>query len=295
MPEEEQGSEEVAAQAVQMITAEDVNNGTVSFEVSSTAEGGSVPASGISPIKVTVPYTGLTPVSGALHVFDENGSDAAYLNIDPAEGNLKLVEDGGSTTILMVPKDTGDISMATDFAPVPGVSYTYTLDAVFDQNTDDGTQQISIQIYNEDPFNGNPVSEEGFSLNGSCMNASVSGGSVTGSVLFPSDGSASYATVTADGQSMANVTVTSGTDGSIVNGVTKDANDTVSIMPLQSGPVTLTITYYSQDPSMMQASEDGLEASTESYEGMETMDPAAGTVEGSAEPVGTIEYTIYFQ
>ena len=69
-----------------------------------------------------------------------------------------------------------------------------------------------------------------------------------GTVLFPSDGSASYATVTADGQSMAMVSVDSGSTG-----VTAGSGERVIITPAQAGKVTLTITYYAAAP------EEGME------------------------------------
>ena len=72
-----------------------------------------------------------------------------------------------------------------------------------------------------------------------------------GSVLFPSDGSASYATVTADGQSMAMVSVDSG-----CNGVTAGSGERVVITPAQAGKVTLTITYYAAAPEEGMAEAD---------------------------------------
>ena len=68
---------------------------------------------------------------------------------------------------------------------------------------------------------------------------------------------------------MATVNVTSSADGSVLGGVTAGSGDVVNIVPIQSGPVTLTITYYSAAP------EDGV-----------SVDPAAA--------VGTAQYTIYF-
>ena len=139
----------------------------------------------------------------------------------------------------------------------------YTLSAQFSM----GDQMLDIQINNYDPYNGNGVSEKGFSVNGSCLNKSYTEG-ITGSVLFPSDGMSTFATVTADGQSMASVAITAA-DGSAPYGVSAGAGDVVTVTPVQSGPVTLTITYYSAAP------EDGV-----------SVDPAAAT--------GTAQYTIYF-
>jgi uncharacterized protein YpuA (DUF1002 family) len=252
------------------ITADDVFNGTVSFRVCSNAENGSQPASGVSPVEVVVPYENLTPVSGALHVTSSSGADAALFNIDPSAQDLVLLTSqdspdvpAGSTKILMVPKDVYDISLMTDYVPVAGESYTYTLSAQFSM----GDQMLDIQINNYDPYNGNGVSEKGFSVNGSCLNKSYTEG-ITGSVLFPSDGMSTFATVTADGQSMASVAITAA-DGSAPYGVSAGAGDVVTVTPVQSGPVTLTITYYSAAP------EDGV-----------SVDPAAAT--------GTAQYTIYF-
>ncbi|GEM_PF-5397322 len=262
--------ENTVPENVTTITADAIADGTVTFRsCSSTGEGS--PASGISPVEVVVPYENLTPVSGALHVMNGSGAEAAYLDITPDESSLKLLTNAdsydvpaGSTKILMVPKDDNDITLQTDFAPVAGETYTYTFSAEFD--TADG--KLDIQIDNYDPYNTSAVSDKGFSLNGSCMNRSVAEGA-SGSVLFPSDGSAVFATVTADGQSMATVNVTSSADGSVLGGVTAGSGDVVNIVPIQSGPVTLTITYYSAAP------EDGV-----------SVDPAAA--------VGTAQYTIYF-
>ena len=104
-------------------------------------------------------------------------------------------------------------------------------------------------------------------MNGSCLNKSYTEGA-SGSVLFPADGSAVFAVVSADSQSMADVSITSG-DGSMPEGVTAGNGDVVNIEPVQSGPVTLNITYYSTVP------EDGV-----------SVDPGSET--------GTAQYTIYF-
>ena len=260
---------ETPAQNVTAITADDVINGTVSFGVCSTAENGSQPASGIAPVELVVPYENLTPVSGALHVMNSGGAEAATFNITPDAEDLVLLTSqdsydvpAGSTKILMVPKDCYDISLQTDYVPVAGETYTYTLSAQFDMG--DGT--LDIQINNYTPYQNSPVSEKGFSVNGSCANKSYMEGA-SGSILFPAD--STFATVTADDQSMANVSVTSASDGSMLGGATAGAGDIVSIMPMQSGPVTLTITYYTAAP------EDGF-----------SVDPAAQT--------GTAQYTIYF-
>ena len=300
LPQEEnqEGSEGSEAIPAKTVTAENIADGSVSFDVLSTAEGGDVPAAGASPVMVTLPYGNLTPVSGALHVMDSTGGEAAYLNIDPSEKNLTLLDEGGSTTLLMLPYDTNDREMQTDFEPVSGTSYTYTLDAIFHETTEEGEQQVSVQLYNVDPYHGNSVTEEGFSLDGSCMNVSGSD-QITGSVLFPADGSAGYATVSAD---MADVSVTNGTDGSVVNGVTAGAGDVVNIVPQQTGFITLTITYFAQDPNAQVT--DVTDDAAGNYEVSTEMDPmAAGDVNQDAapmneadvpvEPVGTAYYTIY--
>ena len=114
---------------------------------------------------------------------------------------------------------------------------------------------------------------------------------VTGSVLFPSD--AGYATVTADA---ADVTVTSGMDGSLVNGATIYANDTVSISAYQSGPVKLTITYYAQNPDAFTAVEEGYseEGSYEEGSYEEGSYEVGAMDQAPIEPIGTAQYTIWF-
>ena len=144
-----------------------------------------------------------------------------------------------------------------------GETNTYTLGAQFDM----GDGILDIQINNYTPYQNSPVSEKGFSISGSCVNKSFMEGA-SGSIIFPAD--STFATVSADDQSMANVSVTSAADGSMLGGATAGAGDVVSIMPMQSGPVTLTITYYASAP------EDGI-----------SVDPAAQT--------GTAQYKIYFK
>ena len=265
-----------------ILTDADIENGTVSFGVSSEAEDGLAPASGVAPVAVTVPYTGLSLSSGVLRVTDDESGemDVADVEIVPGEPNVVLVENGDSTTILMVPKSLSDKS---DFSPAAGKHYTYSLDAEFDMNTGTG-EKLSLQFLMYDPYD-EPVSEKGFSVNGSCLNRNAAE-MVTGSVLFPSD--AGYATVTADA---ADVTVTSGMDGSLVNGATIYANDTVSISAYQSGPVKLTITYYAQNPDAFTAVEEGYSEEGYSEEGSYeegAMDQAP------IEPIGTAQYTIWF-
>lgn len=261
---------ETPAANVTTITTDDILNGSVTFKTYSTANSGSQPASGAALVELMVPYENLQPVSGALHVTSADGADAALFNIEPEPDATGLVlltsQDSddipeGSTKILMAPKDVYDISLATEFKPVSGTAYTYTLSAAFAM--EDGT--LDIQINNYSPYNGSPVSESGFQLNGSCLRSSAEGAS--GAVIFPSN--AVFATVEADAQSMANVSINSA-DGTMLYGATAGANDTVNVMPIQSGAVTLTITYYSEIP------EDGM------------------SVNPDAE-VGTAEYTIYFK
>ena len=267
-PENPEGTDPEGApveeENVASITADDIASGSVSFTTGSTAENGSQPASGTLSVAVVVPYEDLTPVSGALLVTAGSGAEAATLNIDPEQSNLVLLTSddddsvpAGSTKIVMVPKDDNDISLQTDFVPVAGETYTYTLNAQFE--TIDGT--LDIQIYNYDPYYGASVSDKGFRVNGSCVNKS-SAEDATGSVIFPADGS-TYATVTSD---EADVTIISQADGSELEGVSAGSDAAVTITPYMSGPVTLDITYYAATP------EEGVEAAQ----------------------TGSAQYTIYF-
>lgn len=267
-PENPEGTDPEGApveeENVASITADDIANGSVSFTTGSAAENGSQPASGTLSVAVVVPYEDLTPVSGALLVTAGSGAEAATLNIDPEQSNLVLLTSddddsvpAGSTKIVMVPKDDNDISLQTDFVPVAGETYTYTLNAQFE--TIDGT--VDIQIYNYDPYYGASVSDKGFRVNGSCVNKS-SAEDATGSVIFPADGS-TYATVTSD---EADVTIISQADGSELEGVSAGSDAAVTITPYMSGPVTLDITYYAAAP------EEGVEAAQ----------------------TGSAQYTVYF-
>jgi hypothetical protein len=103
----------------------------------------------------------------------------------------------------------------------------------------------------------------------------------------PTDGMASHIAEVIPRQVLAE----RGMDGSLVNGATIYANDTVSISAYQSGPVKLTITYYAQNPDAFTAVEEGYSEEGYSEEGSYeegAMDQAP------IEPIGTAQYTIWF-
>ncbi len=262
---------DVAAEAQNaiQITNDDLINGTVTLESFSTTADGTQQASGAALVALTVPYENLTPVSAGLRITNPDGSDAATFTYDNAMNNMVLLTNAndanipaGSTKILMMPADCSDISGQTNFSPAAGQTYNYNVNAEFtcaDQN-------LNIQITEYMPYL-NAVSERGFAPDSYSVNRSCTEGA-TGTVLFPSDIPAAYATVTADPQSMAMVSFSNpNTPDAMPMGVTRDAGDSVVITPVQSGLVTLTITYY------------------------ESADVAAADPAAS---LGTAEYTMYF-
>ena len=246
-PTAQEGSDALADAATETVTTEDIYNQRVTFRTLSSAENGTKSGLGVNAVEVTLPYENLSPDSGALHVFSENGAEVGTLNInsEAKDTDLMLVPEQGSTRILMVPKDYNDISLTNDFVPVEGEVYTYTLDAQF--NMGDG--RLAVQIDSYTPYDSNPVSNKGFQVNGACINKSYMEGA-SGSVIFPADSTS--ATIEADG-------------GAMLSSDTVMPGDEIMITPMQAGPVTLTITYYSEP------SEDG-----------------------SQQAAGTAQYTIYF-
>ncbi len=253
------------AQSAISITNNELINQTATLASCSTTADGTQQASGAAPVELTVPYENLTPVTAGLRITNPDGSDAATFTYDAAKNNMVLLtnaEDSdipaGSTKIIMMPADCNDISGATNFAPVAGQTYNYNVNAEFtcaDGNT------LNVQITEYAPYQS-AVSDKGFSPDSYSLTKSYMEGA-SGTVLFPADGSATYATVSADAQSQAMVT---SSNAETPNAVTKDAGEIVTITPIQKGLVTLTITYF---------------ASAEA-----AADPAAA--------VGTVEYTMYF-
>ena len=235
------------------ITADDVRSGNAQFVAYNVNGDGSAQASGSAPLALVLPYDNMVPVSGTLHVMDNIGAEVATLNIEAAEENVLTVGMdstislpggwNGYTKVLLAPKD---INSGSAFTPVAGQNYTYTLDAQFaqtaDPNATDGAPILNVAIDFFTPYTGS-VTETGFATEGYSLSGASYMNGAQGSVLFPSDGSASYATVTADGQSMAMVSVDSGS-----NGVTAGSGERVVITPAQAGKVTLTITYYAAAP-----------------------------------------------
>lgn len=235
------------------ITADDVRSGNAQFVAYNVNGDGSAQASGSAPLALVLPYDNMVPVSGTLHVMDNIGAEVATLNIEAAEPNVLTVGMdstislpggwNGYTKVLLAPKD---INSGSAFTPVAGQNYTYTLDAQFaqtaDPNATDGAPILNVAIDFFTPYTGS-VTETGFATEGYSLSGASYMNGAQGSVLFPSDGSASYATVTADGQSMAMVSVDSGS-----NGVTAGSGERVVITPAQAGKVTLTITYYAAAP-----------------------------------------------
>ncbi len=262
---------DVAAEAQNaiQITNDDLINGTVSLESFSTTADGTQQASGAALVALTVPYENLTPVTAGLRITNADGSDAATFTYDSAMNNMVLLTSAndanipaGSTKILMMPADCSDISGQTNFSPAAGQTYNYNVNAEFTS----ADQSLNIQITEYMPYL-NAVSESGFAPDSYSVNRSYTEGA-TGTVLFPSDVPAAYATVTADAQSMAMVSFSNpNTPDAMPMGVTRDAGDSVVITPVQSGLVTLTITYY-----------DSAETAG--------ADPAAS--------LGTAVYTMYF-
>ena len=235
------------------ITADDVRSGNAQFVAYNVNGDGSAQASGSAPLALVLPYDNMVPVSGTLHVMDNIGAEVATLNIEAAEENVLTVGMdstislpggwNGYTKVLLAPKD---INTGSAFTPVAGENYTYTLDAQFAQTTDpnatDGAPILNVAIDFFTPYPGS-VTETGFATEGYSLSGASYMNGAQGTVLFPSDGSASYATVTADGQSMAMVSVDSGNTG-----VTAGSSERVIITPAQAGKVTLTITYYAAAP-----------------------------------------------
>ena len=242
-----EGSDAQAEAATETVTADDITSQRVSFRTLSSAEYDTQSALGVNAVEVKVPYENLSPISGALHIYAQNGAEVATLNInaEAKSTDLMLVPDQGATKILMVPKDYNDINLVNDFVPVAGEIYTYTLDAEFGM----GDSKLAVQIDNYTPYESNPVSDKGFSVNGICINKPYMEGA-SGTVIFP-EGSAS-ATISADG-------------GATVSSDTAMPGDEILITPMQAGPVTLTITYYS-----------------------------APAEDGTQSEMGSAQYTIYF-
>ena len=235
------------------ITADDVRSGNAQFVAYNVGRDGNSQASGTAMMALVLPYDNMVPVSGTLHVMNTIGAEVATLNIEAAEDNVLTVGMdstislpggwNGYTKVLLAPKD---INTGSAFTPVAGENYTYTLDAQFAQTTDpnatDGAPILNVAIDFFTPYPGS-VTETGFATEGYSLSSASYMNGAQGTVLFPSDGSASYATVTADGQSMAMVSVDSGNTG-----VTAGSSERVIITPAQAGKVTLTITYYAAAP-----------------------------------------------
>ena len=246
------------------ITADDVRAGNAQLVAYNVTGDGSAQASGNAPMALVLPYDNMVPVSGALHVMNSSGAEVASLDItnpyaDGSQQNILTVGVdptisvpggwNGYTKILLLPKD---LNSGSAFSPAAGESYTYTLDGVFAQTADpfstDGAPVLNVAIDNYTPYGG-AVSSTGLVVNGYDFADPYYMNGASCSVLFPGD--AAYAVVTADGQSMASVSTDSGAPG-VVPG------EGVFVTPIQSGKVTLTITYYAAAP------EDGI-----------TVDPSA--------------------
>lgn len=238
------------------LTADDVRSGNAQFVSYSVNSDGSAQASGSAPVALVLPYDNMVPVSGTLHVTGASGAEVAALDItnpavDGAQSNILTVGAdptisipggwSGYTKVLLLPKD---INTGSAFSPMPGENYTYTLDAQFAQTSDpsstDGAPALNVAIDNYTPYTGS-VSETGFALNNYSLSNAFFMNGAEGMVQFPSDGSAAYATVSADNSAAAEVT--SGNAG-----VYAGNGDTVRITPVQGGKVTLTITYYAAAP-----------------------------------------------
>ena len=240
------------------ITADDVRSGNAQFVAYNVSGDGNSQASGNAPVALVLPYDNMVPVSGALHVTDNSGAEVAALDItnpatDGGQSNILVVGMdstislpggwNGYTKVVILPKD---VNSGSAFSPMPGQNYTYTLDAQFAQTADaaatDGAPALNVAIDNYTPYGGSVV-ETGFVTDGySLTSASYSNGA-QGTVQFPSDGSAAYATVSAEDSSMAMVSVDSGAAG-----ITAGSGERVVISPVQAGKVTLTIRYYSAAP-----------------------------------------------
>ena len=217
------------------ITADDVRSGNAQFVAYNVSGDGNSQASGNAPVALVLPYDNMVPVSGTLHVMNTIGAEVATLNIEAAEDNVLTggmdstisLPGGwnGYTKVLLAPKD---INTGSAFTPVAGENYTYTLDAQFAQTTDpnatDGAPILNVSIDFFTPYPGS-VTETGFATEGYSLSSASYMNGAQGTVLFPSDGSASYATVTADGQSMAMVSVDSGNTG-----VTAGSGDGLKLM-----------------------------------------------------------------
>ncbi len=241
------------------ITAADVSSGNAQFVAYNVNGDSSAQTLGNAPVALVLPYDSLVPVSGTLHVTGASGAEVAALDISSSESNVLTVGMdstislpggwNGYTKVLMLPKD---INSGSVFSPMPGENYTYTLDAQFAQTADpsaaDGAPVLNVAIDNYTPYGGSVV-ETGFVTEGYNFDNAFFMNGAQGIVQFPSDGSAAYATVTADGQSGASVSTDSGS-----NGVYAGNGERVYVTPVQGGKVTLTITYYSAAP------EEGMEA-----------------------------------
>ena len=240
------------------ITADDVRSGNAQFVAYNVSGDGNSQASGNAPVALVLPYDNMVPVSGALHVTDNSGAEVAALDItnpatDGGQSNILVVGMdstislpggwNGYTKVVILPKD---VNSGSAFSPMPGQNYTYTLDAQFAQTADaattDGAPALNVAIDNYTPYGGSVV-ETGFVTDGySLTSASYSNGA-QGTVQFPSDGSAAYATVSVEDSSSAMVSVDSGAAG-----ITAGNGERVVITPVQAGKVTLTIRYYSAAP-----------------------------------------------
>ena len=248
------------------ITADDVRSGNAQLVSYNVTSDDGAQTQGTAPIALVLPYNDLVPVSGTLHVTAGSGAEVAVLDISSDSSDILTVNDDpsvsipggweGYTKFVMTPRE---LNSGSAFTATEGENYAFTLDAQFAQTSDpfatDGAPVLNVQIDNYAPYGGS-VSGTGFSVSSySLSNASYMNGA-QGSVLFPSDGSAQYAVVSADN---ADVSVDSG-----AYGVSAGSGDTVSIYPYQSGKTTLTITYYAAapeegmdvDPSMQVAQAD---------------------------------------
>lgn len=261
--------------AAATITADDVNSGKA--RVTFASANGEDPAAGSMLISYELPYDNLSIKEGTvptLKVTDASGAEVANLSAllddNAAEVMQKYIKSSslgsdetapdGWTGYTKITLAALDVNSKTPFSAQPGQTYTVTFDAVLTDGTQD--YQAAIDNYQKSM---NPVGEAGFQISDLDLSTLMANNQFFGTVLFPSDGSAAYAVITADDGSL--VSVSDGSDR-----ITNGAGQTVSVTPVQSGNLVLTISYYGAD-----AAQDSTEA-----------DAAAP----QAAPVSTVTFTV---
>lgn len=241
------------------------NGSSYAIKAPNSADDGTLPA-GSSVIRVFLPYDSLVPVSGILTVSDSTGTVVASMNIsNPAV-------DSSQQQIIYRPMSDKNLSaygwgtgtaydfILPDLYMMAGETYTASLTyGVFAQTSDptatDGAYYVTTEINN---VTLGDVSPQGYGLDIQMSSKTdlESGGILSGTVLFPDDGSSSYATVQVNDTSKAEVDSIAVQDGLIepaADGVSAavDAyqNADIDINLFASGNVKVNVQFYTDADS----------------------------------------------